>query len=584
MIKRLIILGFCFLGLLNTQAFSQVEPLPADQAFQFSAMMKNNHTIITMWKIKPGYHLYRSRFHFKSPSKQTRLGQPNLPYGIENYDPALGDYQIYTHSVKITIPIIKHSSDQLILTVHYQGCSSKGFCYPPINKSVRLNLKGPYLKPVSGQPIAVIANNSASHLLQRHSWPLMILGFLIFGLFIAFTPCVLPMIPILSSIIVGQKKLSFSRGLSLSIAYVLGMALTYAAAGVFFGFMGSNLQTLLQTPSVIIAFSILFALLALSLLGFYQIQLPQSWRNKLSQLSHHQKGGSFFGTMLMGCLSTLILSPCVTPPLVAALTYISNTGNALTGGVALFAMGIGAGIPLLVIGSFGAKYLPKTGAWMDTIKQFLAVVLLGLAIWNLQRLYQASWLLILWALLFFGCAIALDLFAKLQKNWRHLIKKIIAIIFFVYAIILVVGAVQGQNDILQPLRLGKKQTHSQFTIIHNLTQLKQQLAQAKKHHQWVVLDFYANWCLSCKVMDRTTFANPQVKKALHPFLLLRADITRNNSAEQALMHSLNVIAPPTILFFNTHGEEIKTYRIVGELSAKDMLEHLENLKKDIIKH
>ncbi len=573
-------------------AESQPVPIPVDEAFQFSATAKDYQTIIGIWNIKPGFYLYRDRIHFSPITpKQNRLAQPLWPKPNTYKDfPDIGKLAVYTGNLRIPVPIINSTDKTIFLHVSYQGCSEAGYCYPPITKTVQINLAGNYMRPVS--PLAVdiapemtmttttastkLAQISPQQLLEHKNIFTILVTFLGFGLLLSLTPCVLPMIPILSGIIVGQQGQSHPRAFLLSVMYVLGMAITYAIAGIIFGFIGGTVQAAFQKPWVIILFSLVFVAMALSLFGLYQIQLPDRWRAQLAKISNQQKRGSYVGAAIMGCLSTLIASPCVTPPLVGALGYISQTGNAGVGGLALFVMGIGMGVPLLLIGAFGAKYLPKAGSWMNTIKIVLGVLLLAVAIWMLSRILPGFVSVLLWAALLFGSAVALPTFSS-AKNKRQIVGKIIGVALFVYGIILVVGAFLGNNDPLRPwhfVRASHPINGLTFTPVKTVEDVQRQLQTAKAQHQPVMLDFYADWCISCKEMERFTFSNRNVQQALHRFRLLRADVTRNDDEDKRLEQYFHVVAPPTILFFDENGHEIPNLRVIGEMSARAFLKHL----------
>ena len=574
-------------------AQSSIEPLPVDQAFQFSATAKDNQTFLGIWKITPGYYLYRDRIHF-SPARpeQDRLGQPLFPDTSHMKDyPSLGELPVYTGLLRIPVPVIYSAHNNIIVHVYYQGCAEEGFCYPPTTKTVVINLAGNYMTPV--QPIDIdlapaisdsisppwTQEGKIAHLLKNKNLFLILIGFFGFGVLLSLTPCVLPMIPILSGIIVGQKKLSHARAFGLSVAYVLGMAITYAIAGVIVGYIGGSLQAAFQQPWVIILFSLIFVVMALSLFGLYNIQLPAKLRNTLSKASSHQKHGSYVGTALMGCLSTLILSPCVTPPLVGVLGYISQTGNAILGGTALFIMGLGMGTPLLIIGASSAKLLPKSGRWMNTIKYILGILLLGVAIWMLSRILPGPATLALWAMLLMGSSIGLGAFSS-APSFGPMVKKLFAILLFVYGIVLAIGALTGHSDPFHPLTMGRstKQDVLPFIPVKTVTEINQQLQLAQAQGQLTLLDFYADWCISCKEMDYFTFRNKAVQKALANFRLLRANVTKNDAQDKMLEKHFHVIAPPTILFFGLDGKEIYPARIIGEMSAKTFLAHIEKTK------
>lgn len=587
--KRFILSLLTLLSLTTAILAQSSDPIPVNEAFQLTATAKDYQTILLNWQIAPNYYLYKKHFKFQAiKPKNTILAEPLYPAGEVPLKTALGTYQVYPDQVTIVLPVIHSNQKNVLLEVHYQGCSHSGYCYPPQNKMVLVNLAGNYMhatRPLNIDiPTATVTkkpkeaktpSSKINNLLNGHSTWLMILGFFGFGLLISLTPCVLPMIPILSSMIIGQKKMTHTHAFLLSLFYVLGMALTYAIAGVLFGFLGSSIQAAFQKPWIILAFSLLFVAMALSLFGFFNIQLPEKLRTRLSNTSNHQKKGTYIGALVMGCLSTLILSPCVTPPLVAVLGYISQTGNAALGGIALFVMGIGMGFPLLLIGALGPKFIPKSGLWMNTVKNLMGILMLGLAVFMASRALPAPIIMLLWAALCLGTALYLGALSSTNSR-AELFKKVIGLVIFIYGVLLINGAYIGKTS---PLSIFEKpQTHTnqtsdlKFHIVHSLTETKQLIAQAKPN-QPVMLDFYANWCVACHELDKLTFNDPAVQKELSSFLLIRADVTKNTDIEKALEKHYKVVAPPTIIFFK-NGKEVANTRIIGFAHAKKMLSRI----------
>jgi len=573
--------------LFSSLALADNQPLPADQVFQLSAAARDYQTVLAYWQIKDGYYLYRDRIHFKVLKPiNDEIGEPLFPLTDKTKDyPGLGTLKVYTGNIIIPVPIITSHANTIVLQVNYQGCSEQGFCYPPMSKIIELNLTGDYM--VSTQPLNIdlpipidvsvrhpppLPQESITHLLAQHNLSAIILAFLGFGILISLTPCVLPMIPILSAIIVGQGNISHARSFGLSLTYVLGMAITYALVGALFGAAGQTVQAYLQQPWIIVLFSLIFVLMALSLFGLYKLQLPEKLRGAVARISQHQKHGSYLGVLIMGVLSTLILSPCVTAPLVGVLSYISQTGDALIGAYALFFMGLGMGAPLLVVGISSAKYLPKAGKWMKATQYIMGVVMLAVAIWMLSRILPGQIIMLLWALLALGCSVALGAFS----STRHKISKFLGLLLFVYAILLFIGALSGITNPLRPIELSNQTHHRelQFTVIENLGDFNTQVARAKQLNKPIMLDFYADWCMSCIQMDRYTFTDPAVRAALKNYIVLRADMTKNTISNKIIEEKFNVIAPPTILFFDPQGNEIMQSRIIGEKSAKEFLTDL----------
>ncbi|EKD54240.1 MAG: hypothetical protein ACD_60C00106G0004 [uncultured bacterium] len=566
-------------------------PLPPDKAFEFSAYLAGDQQLILQWNIAPGYYLYKSQFSFTpATTNHVPISKIELPKGRTQQNSVRGVYQAYTGIVKILIPLNHRSSGLLNLNVNYQGCSHAGFCYTPIKKALIVNLSevkaplnlNPYVQGISSDTFSAPPPKDAmTKWLGGHNLFVLMLGFLGLGLLLAFTPCVLPMVPILSGIIVGQhKKAGVGKAFLLSVAYVAGMAITYAILGIMIALVGSNLQAQLQKPWIIVLFSGLFVWLALSLFGFYELQLPIKWQQRLLRISNQQKGGTYLGVFLMGSLSSLLVSPCVSAPLVGILAYIGQTGDVLLGAMALLALGIGMGLPLLLIGISADKWLPKAGAWMITVERLFGIVMLGLAIWMLSRMIPGPITLFLWALLCLFAAIFLGVFSPAPRRLQWIIQ-IFSILILFYGIILWIGAIKGNTDPLHPWEQFKnfivnekpKQKLS-FVLIKSMKELDDHLLAAKKLHQPVILDFYADWCTACVLMDGHVFTDQRVKKALQPFMLLRADVTNNNSFDQALLKRFQVIGPPTILFFNKKGEESISKRIVGEVNANEFLAHI----------
>ena len=594
--KRLFatIIGIALLAL-GCCAFAApvTKPLPVNQAFRLSAVAKDPQTVLLTWRIAPGYYLYRDRFHFTLQDKgSAELGRPILPPGIPKYDHELGHYQVYADQVSIATPVLKSRAGVLEMLAHYQGCSAKGFCYPPTVGLVQLSLTDHFDRSVAAKPIDDVAvampqarQDKITAVFRGHHWWVIVLSFIGFGVLLSFTPCVLPMIPILSSIIIGNgEKVSAKKGFILSLIYILAMSVTYAIAGMVIGYVGSNVQIILQKPWVLAMFSVVFVLMALSMFGFYNLELPRSWQARIANISHHQKHGTYLGVFVMGVLATLIVSPCVTPALVGALAYISQTGDALMGGAALFALGFGMGVPLLVIGTLGGKFLPHTGAWMNTVKAIMGVLLLGVAIYLLERVIPGPVSLVLWAALLIVSSMYMGTFVSVKTNWAKLWRGI-GWLMFIYGAVLLVGAATGGSNPLRPLMHLPGLSHSAaasrltFERVKDIQALDRALLAAKLQHKPVLLDFYADWCVACKELDEHTFANPQVQAKLKDFVLLRVDMTANNANDRALMKRYGVIAPPTLIFFDAKGREFKSNQVVGNMAPADFLKRLDFTSK-----
>lgn len=604
-LKVLLLILVTHLSLVTSAVSQPSNPLPSHLAFQFSVQPgQTANQVIAHWQIAKGYYLYKDQFHVQIISPpQASLGIIHLPPAKTFEDQNLGKLKVYGNELKITIPWSNPGQEAIQLLVQFQGCAQWGFCYPPKRFKVSIPQKMTD-QNITITPVTAISPLNNSHLpkallqspplseqqqatqaLASHNIFMAMALFFGFGLLLAFTPCVLPMVPILSGIIVGHgKQLTTSKALGLSIAYVLGMALTFAIAGVIAGLAGSHLQSVMQAPAVLIVFSLFFVAMALSLFGFYDIQLPASWQQRIHHLSQKQQGGTYLGVVIMGVLSTLIVSPCITPPLVGALAYIGNTGNAVFGGTALFFMGLGMGLPLIIIGASLGKLLPKAGQWMNTVKNIFGVIMLGVALWMLERILPEALSLFLWACLLIISAVYMGAFSKTPKEgWGKLCKGA-GIIAAVYGIVLMIGAAMGSQHPFQPLQgLSTHSAHNQstgepsvpqamFTPVKTVAEVKHYLAQTK--NSMVILDFYADWCISCKDMEVDIFENPKVLAQLKNVTLLRADISHSDLDDELLKAHFNVIAPPTLIFFNNKGQELRQLRVVGEISADEFLQKL----------
>jgi thiol:disulfide interchange protein DsbD len=565
--------------------------LHPDEAFVLLVEEKGPTALLARWDIAEGYYLYRDKFSFKLNQAGVRLGQITLPPGKVKDDPTFGPVEIHTGRLEIEVPLIREVAAEelpLELKVSYQGCAEEGICYPPIDKTVPLKLAaftspGGTSKDPSQGPTTSAEDKLALQLAEgKIGW--ILASFLGFGLLLSFTPCIFPTIPILSGIIVGQaERLTTRRAFGLSLVFVLAMAVTYAVMGVIAGLFGQNVQAVFQNQWILIAFAGLFVLLALSMFGLFEVQLPTRWQTELTRISNNQSGGAFHGVAAMGALSALIVGPCMAPPLAGALIYIGQTGDAVLGGSALFTLGIGMGIPLLVVGTSAGKLLPKVGAWMQTIKAVFGVVLLGIAIWLLERVLPGPVILLLWGLLLIVCAIymgALDTLERVVSGGRRLAKGL-GLAVLTYGVLLIVGAASGANDIFRPLGNIALMTRGEspalrgpaFKPVKGVEGLKQALMEAQGKP--VMLDFYAEWCVECKQMEQHTFADADVQQALAGMVLLKADVTANDKEDRALLKTLGLYGPPATLFFGAEGSERRGQRLVGFMGAGEFRAHLE---------
>jgi len=557
-------------------------------AFKPSARALDGQTIEVSYEIAKGYYLYRDKFRIAVDGETVALGTANFPKGKEKEDENFGKVEVYYKTVSIRLPVERMSSGPLPLKLNVtaQGCADAGVCYPPQTQSVSLELPD----PASAPPIAAAKAESgdesgmiASTLKDAGFWA-NIAFFFLAGLGLSLTPCVFPMIPILSGIIAGQgHKNSHARGFALSLAYVLGMAVTYAAAGVAAGLTGTLLSAALQNPWVLGSFAVVFVILSFSMFGFYELQLPTSLQSKLSEESGHLQGGRGIGVFLMGALSALIVGPCVAAPLAGALLYIGQTGDAVFGGVALFVMALGMGAPLIAVGIAGGSLLPKTGPWMEAVKKGFGVLLLATAVWLVSPVIPAVVQMLAWAALLIIPAIylhALDPLPPHAKGWQRFWKGI-GIVMLLTGAALLIGALAGSRDPLQPLAglrgqaVAAESKKLPFEPVASLAELEAKVMAAG---QPVMLDFYADWCVSCKEMERFTFSDPAVQARLAGFKLLKADVTANNADDKALLARFGLFGPPGILFFDGTGKERKSVRIVGFQDAATFLRTLDILR------
>jgi len=567
--------------------------LRPEQAFILSLNVEDGNTIRISWDIASDYYLYRDKFSFAiKNSDGITLDTPIRPIGKIKEDESFGRMEVYYNRADILLPLSRSQlqATEIELEIGYQGCADIGFCYPPIKTTVPVKLPAGEANATPELIQAVIDETFVSEqdlfakTLSSGNILIIVAAFFVAGLALSFTPCVFPMIPILSSLVVGQKKaVSTPRAFALSMSYVQAMALTYTSAGVIAGFTGHNLQATFQNPWILSVFAILFVLLSLSMFGFYNLQIPSSWQSKLSGASNSQSGGTLTGAAIMGFLSALIVGPCVAAPLIGALVYISQSADAVLGGIALYALSMGMGTPLLIIGTSAGKLLPKAGGWMDKVKAFFGFVLLGIAIWMLERIIPAAFTLSLWAILAISAAIYMGVFRRFTTKPAKQIEKagrVISVLLLSYGGVALLGAATGGYDPLRPLEgsslsdSDQRNEHITFIQVKGLSGLNTELAAAKAKGQAVMFDFYADWCVSCKEMEKYTFTDTEVQHALDQVVLLQTDVTPNDEQDQALMKEYGILGPPAILFFDASGVERKKYRVVGFMDADDFAKRL----------
>ncbi len=581
-------------------------------AFRADAIVDTPGRLLSRFEIEKGYYLYRDKFAFRVLEPAGMQVQARFPAGVMHDDPEFGRVEVYYDLVEIPLLLNRgeHTGPvQVKLRMDFQGCKENAICYPPQHKTLTLQLpagKGTVIPdrepaadtparaatdaPKAAPPVSEQDRLAAS--LADQGW-LAVLAFFGFGLLLAFTPCVFPMIPILSGIIAGQgDDMNARKGFVLSLVYVLAMAVTYTIAGILAGLFGQNLQAAFQNPWILGGFSLVFVALAFSMFGFYELQLPASLQSRLTQLSNRQQGGHLTGVAIMGFLSALIVGPCVAPPLAAALIYIGQTQDPVLGGAALFSLSMGMGVPLILVGTGAGKYLPRAGAWMDGVKAVFGVMLLALALWMLERILPGQLIVLGWGMLLLISAVYMGAFEALPEavsGWRKLWKGL-GLVLALMGGAQLAGALAGADDWLEPLApfrggavvaggatAGPVAGKPDFIVIHSQAELDELLAAAARQNKMLMLDFYADWCIECKRMEKNTFSSPRVQQLMADMVLVKADVTANDADNQALLKRFGIIGPPATLFFDPSGQELKSWRLVGYLDADAFARHLESL-------
>jgi thioredoxin:protein disulfide reductase len=541
--------------------------LPLDEAFRFAATPDGPDRIRLTWQIADGYYLYRSRLKAVSSSDEVQLGQLVLPSGKKKWDEYFGEQEVYYQELAAALPVARagRSSLDLPLAITYQGCADAGLCYPPETKNISVQL------PPGGTAVGFVSEQDRlAALIGSGNLAIVLATFFGLGLLLAFTPCVLPMVPILSGIIAGHgATVTTARAFALSLAYVLGMAFTYTLGGALFAAAGQQVQAVFQQTWIVILFAGLFVLLALSMFGLFTVQMPAVVQTRLSQLSNRQSAGTYGGVAVMGALSALIVTACVAPPLIATLTVIGQGGDVVRGAAALFSMSLGMGAPLLVVGASAGKLLPKAGPWMDTVKNAFGVMMLVVAAWMLARVAPERVALLLWAVPAFVGAWVLWNAAR-RTGMAMALTRIAGVTAGLYGAVLLVGAALGATDPLSPLpQLATKHEVLPFRAIKSVEDLEREVAAAKAQGRPVLLDFYADWCVSCKEMEKYTFTDRAVQSELAAAVLLRADVTAHDEHDRALLAHFGIFGPPTIAFYGPDGVERRAFRVVGYMKAAE---------------
>jgi len=569
--------GSSLTGLMQGSS-NQADFLPVHEAFRPGLLEANDQQIIVIFDIAPGYYLYRHRLHFTLQGENELPLSPQLPEGKHKTDEYFGDVEVYYNQLQVTLDVSDLAVGASSLSVEFQGCADAGLCYPP--EVVNLPLSDANAQASGSTKPAVAAQESSDLSLTTQTGALALLLFFVAGLGLTFTPCVLPMLPILSSLVLGRSAIGRGRALALALAYVLGMAITLAVVGALIGSFGAalNIQARLQSPWVLGSFAVFFALFALAMFGHFDLTLPRFLREPLERLNQRTEGGSVAGAASMGVLSTLVVSPCISAPLAGALVYISTTGDAFGGGLKLFALGLGMGVPLLLVALFGSTLLPRSGPWLTTVKHLFGFGLLAVAIWLLERLLPGPLSLALWAALAAGLAVRIGLFSADHGNY---LRRTLAVLIALYASAALFGALAGAEDPLRPLqpfsasRDSATQPGAGFTTLTAPAQVDLALQSAARQQQPAIIDVYADWCISCKVMEREILSQPDVREALAGHARIKLDLTGNTPAQRAWLTQHQLFGPPAYLFYRGDGQELRNLRIQGEVDKTHFLRILQ---------
>lgn len=565
--------------------------LPVDEAFRPMVIPLDGNTVEVSIQVTPGYYLYKDKISASIQSDRVQLGRLDLPVGEMKNDEYFGDMEVYHSDVFAELPLVRATPEamELDITVNYQGCADGGICYPPTTRTLHITLPTATavsaLAAVSDRTPPVSLQSKLERVITASSIWVTVGVFFAAGLGLAFTPCVLPMVPILSGIIAGEgENVSSSRGFTLAFTYVMGMALVYTAAGVAAAAAGLQLQATFNQPWVLTLFSGLFVVLALGMFGLFELQMPSGIQSRLASISGNQSSGTAVGAFIMGALSALIVTACVAPALIAALTVMAKSGDMVRGGTALFAMSLGMGAPLLVVGAAQGKFLPRAGPWMVAVRNAFGFMMLGLAIWMMSRILSGTVTLALWGVLIFMAGVYLGGLTTLKPEspGTQKLGKGFGVLAIMYGTVLLLGSLAGGDDILKPLdginlggQAAVKEEHGlEFQRIKTVGDLDQALAEASSNGKTAMLDFYADWCVSCIEMEKYTFTDATVQEALSNTVLLQADVTANDEKDQALLKRFGVFGPPTIIFFDENGLQQSGYEVVGYMKAKEFATHV----------
>lgn len=551
----------------------QTDFLPVNQAFRPGVVGLAEQEIRLRFEIAPEYYLYRHRLGFALTGPGASVKEVSLPKGVDRHDEFFGDVEVYYNQLEVSLTLEGTVTPEQLLRVDFQGCADAGLCYPP--ETVNLALPGGNTASAGSDTLAGAAETESSSQVG-----LALLLFFLAGLGLTFTPCVLPMLPILSSLVVGRADIDKARAVLLASSYVLGMAVTFAAVGALIGLFGAamNIQARLQSPWVLVTFAIFFVVFALAMFGLFDLRLPAFVREPLERLGSRTRGGSIPGAAVMGALSTLVVSPCISAPLAGALVYISTTGDATGGALRLFALALGMGVPLLLVAVFGNALLPRSGPWLTSVKQLFGFGLLGVAIWLLERLIPGPASLTLWAVLAAGIAVQLGLFERAGQGAASRVARTAALLAAIFAAISLAGALAGGSDPLRPLEpltTGGQPSASSaagfFTSVDTQADLNAQLEQAARSGRPAVVELYADWCISCKIIERRVLADATVRQQLEPFTRIKLDLTDNTADQRQWLGAKGLFGPPAFLFFDADGDELFELRIQGEIDRDGFL-------------
>src|SRR5574344_2050247 len=585
--KKIVIFLMLFIYSFSLEIGNKV--LEPEEAFKVD-FIKNENSLNIKIELGKDIYLYDDKLqvNITKPKKVELLKDLKLPKPVP-YDGFIVHFDDLNIEIPYSLLKSKLDSNKYEIEFKFQGCSKAGLCYAPmVEKQViffeadlkeevkeDIKQKDEVISSLKQENENLSETDNIAATFKDSSFLLVVATFFGFGLLLAFTPCVFPMIPILSSIIVKasqNESMSAKKGFLMSFVYVLAMSFAYSLAGIIAGIFGANLQASLQNPYVLVVFALVFIALAFSMFEYFEIRLPTALQNKINKTSEGKEQQGMLGIAIMGFLSALIVGPCVAPPLAGALVYIGQTGDAILGGMALFVMSLGMGVPLLIIGAGAGKFMPKPGGWMESVTKIFGLIMLGVAIWLLDRVINPTVAIYLWAFLLLGTAIYL-------RVYKHIISQLISTVIFIFGVIMIVGAVSGATNPLKPLDKfinngvsSVKQDELKFTKIQNITQLEDAISKSSKP---VILDFWATWCVSCKELDEITFKDPEVIKKLQNFTLLKADVTQNSDEDKALQKRFGIVGPPALIFWDTNKQEVKSAKIVGYKNPKEFLEVLD---------